>query len=231
MTVQVIGYPPRASDATTRVVHHPVSVTSEKFPRIGRSPEHASDIPVNVSDNKYKDDQQVVDLGVQSTESRLHVELDNTHSLPIQVTSSKMAIDSDSKRSVEIIKVEDANVNAEASYLQRYPLLVNKTEDGLKALNKALSWETTVVPRPRTKRAALIAIANCVSSISHWFSPYFFLRSQEPRYQMGGGIIIAGCGLAIVFSLLAKLWAERKNKAIEREEERTGEVTTWRFAT
>ncbi|KAJ5020286.1 hypothetical protein J3E73DRAFT_201863, partial [Bipolaris maydis] len=98
-------------------------------------------------------------------------------------------------------------------------------------LNIQLSWETTVVPRPRTKRAALIAIANCVSSISHWFSPYFFLRSQEPRYQMGGGIIIAGCGLAIVFSLLAKLWAERKNKAIEREEERTGEVTTWRFAT
>jgi hypothetical protein len=33
-------------------------------------------------------------------------------------------------------------------------------------LNIQISWETTVVPRPRTKRAALIAIANCVSSVS-----------------------------------------------------------------
>jgi MFS family permease len=37
-------------------------------------------------------------------------------------------------------------------------------------LNIQISWETTVVPRPRTKRAALIAIANCVSSVSLAFS-------------------------------------------------------------
>jgi hypothetical protein len=48
---------------------------------------------------------------------------------------------------------------------------------------------------------------------------------------MGGGIIIVGCGLTILFSLLAKFWCVRKNKAIDREEERTGETTTWRFAT
>ncbi|KAI7525395.1 major facilitator superfamily transporter, partial [Hortaea werneckii] len=55
-------------------------------------------------------------------------------------------------------------------------------------LNLQLAWETTVVPRPRTKRAALVAIANCVSSVTHWFSPYAFLRSQEPRYATGGGL-------------------------------------------
>jgi hypothetical protein len=27
--------------------------------------------------------------------------------------------------------------------------------------------------------------------------PYFFLRSQRPRYQMCGGIITAGCGLTV----------------------------------
>ncbi|EUC41932.1 hypothetical protein COCMIDRAFT_29378 [Bipolaris oryzae ATCC 44560] len=124
-----------------------------------------------------------------------------------------------------VIMISTLNVGA------RYFSLILLCSGPFVGLNIQLSWETTVVPRPRTKRAALIAIANCVSSVSHWFSPYFFLRSQEPRYQMGGGIIIAGCGLTIVFSLLAKFWAERKNKAIEREEERTGEVTTWRFAT
>jgi len=113
----------------------------------------------------------------------------------------------------------------------RYFSLILLCSGPFVGLNIQLSWETTVVPRPRTKRAALIAIANCVSSVSHWFSPYFFLRSQEPRYTMGGGIIIAGCGLTIVFCILARWWCIRKNKAIEREEERTGEITTWRFHT
>ncbi|KAF2162919.1 hypothetical protein M409DRAFT_26772 [Zasmidium cellare ATCC 36951] len=98
-------------------------------------------------------------------------------------------------------------------------------------LNIQISWETTVVPRPRTKRAALIAIANCVSSVSHWFTPYFFLRSQEPRYQTGGGVIIAGCGLVIVSCLVTRWWAMRKNKALERQQEASGVVNEWRFAT
>lgn len=55
------------------------------------------------------------------------------------------------------------------------------------ALNLHLSWETAVVPRPRTKRAALIAIANCASSVTHWFTPYFYLTNQAPRYETGGG--------------------------------------------
>ncbi|KAI7489341.1 major facilitator superfamily transporter [Hortaea werneckii] len=98
-------------------------------------------------------------------------------------------------------------------------------------LNLQLAWETTVVPRPRTKRAALVAIANCVSSVTHWFSPYAFLRSQEPRYATGGGLMIAGCGLTVFAALLLRWWARRKNKQIHRREEQTGEVTTWRFAT
>jgi hypothetical protein len=96
-------------------------------------------------------------------------------------------------------------------------------------LNLQLSWETTVVPRPRTKRAALIAIANCVSSVSHWFTPYFFLQSQKPRYQVGGSAIIVGAGLTVLFCFGAKYWSHRKNKAIEKEEARTGVVTTWRY--
>jgi MFS family permease len=121
-------------------------------------------------------------------------------------------------------------------------------------LNIQIAWETTVVPRPRTKRAALIAIANCVSSVSpsgfhhslsrcdllltrqlqqvsHWFTPYFFLRTQEPRYQTGGGVIIAGCGLTVVSCLVAKWWATRKNKKLDAQQELTGDVNPWRYAT
>ncbi|GKT85510.1 major facilitator superfamily transporter [Colletotrichum tofieldiae] len=93
-----------------------------------------------------------------------------------------------------------------------------------------ISWETTVVPRPRTKRAALIAIANCVSSVSHWFTPYFFLRNQEPYYQTGGGAIIAGCGLAVIFVLITKWYCGKKNKELEEQERLAGEPKGWRFA-
>lgn len=93
-----------------------------------------------------------------------------------------------------------------------------------------ISWETTVVPRPRTKRAALIAYANCVSSVSHWFTPYFFLTNQEPYYQTAGGAIIAGCGLTVVGVLMTKWWCRRKNKALEEAERAAGLPKGWRFA-
>ncbi|GKT47302.1 putative transporter [Colletotrichum spaethianum] len=93
-----------------------------------------------------------------------------------------------------------------------------------------ISWETTVVPRPRTKRAALIAIANCVSSVSHWFTPYFFLRNQEPYYQTGGGAIIVGCGLTVIFVLIAKWYCRKKNKQLEEQERLAGEPKGWRYA-
>ncbi|KAL2210608.1 MFS general substrate transporter [Sarocladium strictum] len=97
-------------------------------------------------------------------------------------------------------------------------------------LNLQISWETTVVPRPRTKRAALIAYANCVSSVSHWFSPYFFLRNQEPYYQTGGGAIIVGCGITVIGVLITKWWCNKKNKALEAAEQAAGLPKGWRFA-
>ncbi|KAF5567236.1 major facilitator superfamily transporter [Fusarium phyllophilum] len=97
-------------------------------------------------------------------------------------------------------------------------------------LNIQISWETTVVPRPSTKRAALIAYTNCVSSVSHWFTPYFFLRNQEPYYQTGGGVIIAGCGLVVIFVLITKWYVAKKNKALRATEDAAGEPEGWRFA-
>ncbi|KAI4745759.1 MFS transporter [Aureobasidium sp. EXF-12298] len=124
-----------------------------------------------------------------------------------------------------IIMISTLNTGA------RYFALVLLCSGPFVGLNIQISWETTVVPRPRTKRAALIAIANCVSSVSHWFSPYFFLTSQEPRYQTGGGVIIAGCGMTILSCLVTRWWCIRKNKALDKKEAETGEVNSWRFAT
>ncbi|KPI37082.1 putative transporter [Cyphellophora attinorum] len=124
-----------------------------------------------------------------------------------------------------ILMISTLNVGA------RYFGLILLCSGPFLGLNLQLSWETTVVPRPRTKRAALVAFANCVSSVSHWFSPYFFLTWQAPRYVMGGGLLILGCALSIGLVILTRWYAMKKNKAIEKEEERTGVINPWRFAT
>lgn len=71
-------------------------------------------------------------------------------------------------------------------------------------LNIQVSWETQLVPSPRHKKAALIAIANTFGTASHWFTPYFFLRNQEPLYQLGGGLILVSIALTIITVLITR---------------------------
>lgn len=108
-------------------------------------------------------------------------------------------------------------------------LLVSGTYSGL---NLQLSWETTVVPAPRAKKAALIAIANCISQSSHWFSPYFYPRSQEPYYRMAGGLLLVGCALTVVSAGLVNWRARKLNKKLDEAEGWTpnsGVEKGWRY--
>lgn len=109
-------------------------------------------------------------------------------------------------------------------------LLVSGTYNGL---NLQLSWETTLVPAPRSKKAALIAIANCVSQCSHWFSPYFFPTAHEPFYRLGGGLILFGCLCTVLLCFGVKWWAKRLNKKLDAAEgysDHSGVERGWRFA-
>ncbi|PVI06863.1 MFS general substrate transporter [Periconia macrospinosa] len=121
-----------------------------------------------------------------------------------------------------------ATLNVGARYFGLI-LLISGTYSGL---NLQLSWETTLVPAPRSKKAALIAIANCISQVSHWFSPYFFPRSQEPYYRMGGGLILFGCLACVVSAWLIRLRAMRLNKKLDEAQgwsEHTGAERGWRY--
>ncbi|MBE3046394.1 hypothetical protein IMZ48_28455 [Candidatus Bathyarchaeota archaeon] len=119
--------------------------------------------------------------------------------------------------------------NIGARYFSLF-LLISGTYSGF---NIQIAWETTVVPAPRMKKAALIAIANCVSQTSHWFSPYFYPRSDEPMYRAGGGLILVGCFFVVVSACLAKWWAQRKNKKLDAAEgwsKDSGTERGWRFS-
>ncbi|KAL2669903.1 hypothetical protein Neosp_015069 [[Neocosmospora] mangrovei] len=121
-----------------------------------------------------------------------------------------------------------STINVAARYVG-IVLLVTGTYNGL---NLQLSWETTVVPAPRAKKAALIAIANCISQVSHWFTPYFYPTSQEPFYRLAGGVLLAGCALTIVSALLVQWRAKKLNKKldeVERWSENSGVERGWRY--
>ncbi|EEU34501.1 uncharacterized protein NECHADRAFT_88337 [Fusarium vanettenii 77-13-4] len=119
-------------------------------------------------------------------------------------------------------------INVAARYIGII-LLVVGTYNGL---NLQLSWETTVVPAPRAKKAALIAIANCISQVSHWFSPYFYPTSQEPFYRLAGGLLLLGCALTVVSALLVRWRAKKLNRKLDELEgwsENSGVERGWRY--
>ena len=123
-----------------------------------------------------------------------------------------------------------ATLNVGARYFGLI-LLICGTYNGL---NLQLSWETTVVPAPRAKKAALIAIANCVSQSSHWFSPYFFPTSQEPYYRLGGGLILFGCLFVAISACLIRWRCTVLNKKLDEAEgwsEHSGNERGWRYMT
>lgn len=108
-------------------------------------------------------------------------------------------------------------------------LLISGTYSGL---NLQLSWETTLVPAPKNKKAAPIAIANCISQTSHWFSPYFLPTSQEPFYQLGGGLIPFGCLMTAALCFIIRWRAIKLNRKLDEIEgysAHTGSERGWRY--
>ncbi|KAK8094915.1 hypothetical protein PG997_001600 [Apiospora hydei] len=116
-----------------------------------------------------------------------------------------------------------STTNVGARYFGLF-LLISGTYNGL---NLQLSWETTL-------KAALIAIANCISQVSHWFSPYFWPRAQEPFYRLGGGLVLVGCLLVVVSAGLAKWRATKLNRKMDEAEgwlKQGGSERGWRYVT
>lgn len=85
-------------------------------------------------------------------------------------------------------------------------------------LNIQVSWETQLVPSPRHKKAALIAIANTFGTASHWFTPYFFLTNQAPLYKFGGALILFSIGMTIITVLVTRWYIIRLNKKLDIKE-------------
>ncbi|KAI4857994.1 hypothetical protein E4T45_00495 [Aureobasidium sp. EXF-8846] len=72
-------------------------------------------------------------------------------------------------------------------------------------------------------------VQHCIATVSHRFSPYFFLTSQQPRYKNAGGLIITGSGIGIIGCLATKWYVKRLNKKLDEQEAATNAPKGWRY--
>ncbi|KAK6212793.1 hypothetical protein LQW54_004882 [Pestalotiopsis sp. IQ-011] len=84
----------------------------------------------------------------------------------------------------------------------RYFSMFLMTAGAYAPYNLCVSWVSASLPRPRSKRAAALAIVNFMSAgMAHWYTAYMFPDSQKPRYYAGGGVMSGACvvcgGMAI----------------------------------
>ncbi|CAK7216616.1 hypothetical protein SCUCBS95973_002867 [Sporothrix curviconia] len=80
-----------------------------------------------------------------------------------------------------------------------------------------LSWITSSMSQPATKRAAAIAIINAAANTPNVWTSYLYYA--PPRYTVAFIVNVISAGLAIVFSVGTWLYLRRQNARLDRGED------------
>lgn len=103
----------------------------------------------------------------------------------------------------------------------RYFSMFLMTAGSYSPYNLCVSWVSASLPRPRSKRAAALAIVNFMGAgVAHFYTAYMFPDSQKPRYYAGGGVMSGACLLCASLALYIKHYLKKQNKKFEMEEQR-----------
>ncbi|KAK6539869.1 hypothetical protein TWF694_008708 [Orbilia ellipsospora] len=86
----------------------------------------------------------------------------------------------------------------------------------------ALSWISSTLPRPVTKRAAALAAINAISNASSIWTAYMYTKGSAPRYAIAMGVNCGTSFLAVIFATVLRTILVRLNKKLDREEEHAG---------
>ncbi|KAL2286510.1 hypothetical protein FJTKL_06871 [Diaporthe vaccinii] len=102
----------------------------------------------------------------------------------------------------------------------RYFSMFLMTGGSYSPYNLCVSWVSASLPRPRSKRAAALAIVNFMGAgVAHFYTAYMFPDSQKPRYYAGGGVMSGACLLCASLALYIKHYLRKQNEKFEREEQ------------
>lgn len=79
-----------------------------------------------------------------------------------------------------------------------------------------LSWVSTSLPRPRSKRAVAYAVVNAGSNFASIYASYFYPSSQGPRYWQANVANVAFSALCILMATLLHFTLRWRNRCLDK---------------
>ncbi|KAJ5098387.1 hypothetical protein N7532_005388 [Penicillium argentinense] len=79
-----------------------------------------------------------------------------------------------------------------------------------------LSWVSTSLPRPRSKRAVAYAVVNAGSNFASIYASYFYPETQGPRYWQANVANVAFSGMCIVMATVLHFTLRWRNRQLEK---------------
>ncbi|KAL5323518.1 hypothetical protein ACEPPN_008056 [Leptodophora sp. 'Broadleaf-Isolate-01'] len=106
----------------------------------------------------------------------------------------------------------------------RYASMFLMTMGVYSAFNVTLSWVSSTIPRPKSKRAAALAMVNSLANCTHLFTSYLYPNSAKPRYVTAGITLSLFCGLCAATAMVLRFWLRWENRRMDKAEAvRTGD--------
>ncbi|KAM0349839.1 hypothetical protein ACHAP4_010194 [Fusarium culmorum] len=82
-----------------------------------------------------------------------------------------------------------------------------------------LSWVSSSLPRPSTKRAISYAVVNAGSNLASIYASYFYPATQGPRYWQANVANVAFSGLCIIMATVLRFFLAWRNIKLEKARE------------
>lgn len=81
-----------------------------------------------------------------------------------------------------------------------------------------LAWISNTLVRPQSKRAASIALINCLSNTTSIYASYMYNTTMSPRYVIAFSVNCSTAVMAIIAALVLKIVLTRLNRRLDRGE-------------
>ena len=88
-----------------------------------------------------------------------------------------------------------------------------------------LAWISNTLVRPQSKRAASLALINCLSNTTSIYASYMYNSTMGPRYTIAFSVNCVTAVMAILAALLLRIVLARLNKKLDRGESVAGVPT------
>lgn len=86
------------------------------------------------------------------------------------------------------------------------------------AFTIGLTWAANTLPRPPAKRAATMALCNCIANCSSIYGPFLYPQSTAPRYLIAMGVNAGTSLMSIVVATIFRFILIGLNKKLDNIE-------------